>query len=252
MFQIAYFMPTIKDFIKNALAYPVSTETKEDAKVEAKQAAGDHFDTFGFHTISGGMQPDEVFNFKKEVITSIAMRLSELDPIGNQVINIPLSAIVSAGINITAEEPKVQSVIDEFWINPQFPHAGFQNIFIKDVTTSLARNLMVAGNLYLPVSVNPIDGYVDIGYINPFRVVKVDLDKGNPLIKTKLHLQPEIGHSTGRKFDIIRVERSQNGFSMDGEVFVFTINRVPNSGIGNSDLMRLEKKHNCILQDYFR
>lgn len=163
---------------------------------------------------------------KFERALQISMYLWEKDPVAQQIILKPIEAIQNAGISFQAEDEAVQSFIDEFW---DHPITGFRQQFWE-----LWRDIKLMGEGCWPVSVNEMDGSIELGFIDPINIDRVKMVPGNARVPDKVVLKAD---SLGRKqeFDVIRM---RNG-KLQGDVFYFPINKPVNSTRGRPTLLAL-------------
>jgi hypothetical protein len=93
----------------------------------------------------------------------------------------------------------------------------------------------------LPVWVNPQNGHVKIGYIDPKCIIKVVKDTSNPKI-TKSVIWKKPSGTVEREMAVINIDKQTKSKSyarLNGECFYFTINKVSSASRGRSDLLNL-------------
>lgn len=199
--------------------------------VKLQEALGGGF--FAGDIDVGGNAPDSEFRslnqhprdmnpMKYEVAVRTSQYFYEKNPLFKRVVDIPLQAVTSAGIQINSENERVREVLEDFW---QKPVGGFETTFMG--TDGLLKEMCLGGELNLPVAGNPINGEIDIAFIDSLNIQDVLKVPGNVLKEAKIRLKGKPGEE-GKTLDIM-----QNvGGMMVGEVFRFTANKPINAKRG--------------------
>lgn len=163
----------------------------------------------------------------------IAFYLYDSNPIAHRIIEMTRDFVIGDGFSFKAKDKEVQKVLEDHWNDPS------NSWEIKQDQKALEIGLY--GEQFYPVFINPYNGKVKLGYIDPTKVQKVIVDKNNPevlrWVVMKYNVQGEI-----KKFKVINAIETKgskwNGF-LDGEIFVFNINKVSFASRGRSDLLCL-------------
>lgn len=166
---------------------------------------------------------------QQDRMLEICWFLWEQNPFARRLITMMTDLILGEGISVEAQDERISKVISDTWnhrVN-QLP------VRIREFHNALALN----GELILPVAVNPITGTPTLGFLDPYQVKTVDPEPTNILIPDYVVMKPEGGVGEGQKLKIVR-ENPATG-RLEGEVFYFGINKLPNSLRGRSDLMPL-------------
>src|SRR5216683_260771 len=84
-------------------------------------------------------------------------------PFGRRIIRVMVDYVVGEGFKPIAEDPQVQEVIDRFWKHPRNNMA--------EMLDTYAVETLVFGELCLPTAVNPVDGFVTLGFADRVRLL---------------------------------------------------------------------------------
>ena len=154
----------------------------------------------------------------------LAYYLYETNPIAHRIIEITKDFVVGEGIRFSSPDPEVQRVLNEFWHDP---------VNLWDLKQhQKALELSLYGEQCYPVFVNPIDGHVRLGYIDPLEIKDVITDPENCEVVREVVL-----FAGERRLKVIG-EDEDSGL-LAGECFYFAINKVSNAKRGRSDLLCL-------------
>lgn len=163
----------------------------------------------------------------------IAFYLYDSNPLAHRIIEMTKDFITGDGFTFRAIDPTVQEILEKHW------NDSVNNWDLKQ--DQRAFELCLFGEQFYPVFINPWNGHVKLGYIEPTKVSKVVLDKQNPEIVKEVILKS--GRSGVEKhYKVINpnnVKGSANFGLLEGEIFVFNINKVTNASRGRSDLLSL-------------
>ncbi len=139
-----------------------------------------------------------------------------------RLIEISLQAIASAGIKIETEDEIIQDAWFEFW---EKPGMGMSDWFYEDMV-----DVTLSGEANWPLAVNPVNGDLEVGYVDPLNVKAIKMLPGNVrvpdklLMKDKMLTEPE----SGRVFEILK---NFGGF-LAGDLIHFPINKPRNASRG--------------------
>jgi len=103
------------------------------------------------------------------------------------------------------------------------------------------QDLLINGELAMPTTVNPIDGKVRLGYVDPGNIVEVKLDPRN--VRQPIYIKAQ-GMDTAQDtlLKVCRIDLDPESPTYDkmiGEVLYFRINHVVNQSRGHSELLEL-------------
>jgi hypothetical protein len=163
----------------------------------------------------------------------IAFYLYDSNPMAHRIVEIVRDFVVGDGFTYTANDKDVLTVIDDFWNDPD-------NNMDFEVDTNVLE-MSIFGENCIPVWVNPANGAVKLGYIDPVQIVKIKKDPHNPKINKTLIWQRNNAKDPEIK-QIINIDRnlkSPTYGKLVGDCFFFAINKVTNATRGRSDLLCL-------------
>lgn len=174
--------------------------------------------------------------------------LWESNPLAKWLIETPVNFMLGEGASVISQNDQVRAVIEAFWGDPV-------NQLDRRLRT-WARELLLYGELCLPVSVNAIDGHVRLGYVDPLAIDEVVTDPDNALITTAVRIKSSVTGGPKQLLKVIREDTrrasSTHGLLMPnamlerdlatgepyaGACFLFQINRVSSARRGRSELL---------------
>ncbi len=170
----------------------------------------------------------------------IAYWLYDKTALGHRLMEMQKDFVIGEGVKYVARDKNVQEVLDKFWKDP------INNWPITQYVKALELGLF--GEQFYPVWVNPVDGAVKLGYIDPANIKEVTRNKLNPMqlmtVVTKENLSPvvEIDEEPKNTYTIIGYDRKVSSETFEklvGEIFYFSVNRLSNSTRGRSDLLSI-------------
>lgn len=188
-------------------------------------------DDYQYRRLSGKQQKRDLTPIQQDRMLEIAWFLWEQNPFARRLITLMTDLVVGEGVTVKAVDPVIQDVLAKTWDHP----TNKLNSRLRSLYNSGTLN----GELILPVSVNDITGRPVLGFIDPWQVQKIETVPDNVLVPDYVVLKadPASGETSGRRLKIVR-EDPATGW-MEGEVFYWAINALPNSSRGRSDLMPL-------------
>lgn len=163
----------------------------------------------------------------------IAFYLNDTNPIAHRIIEIITNFVVGDGFTYTATNPKVQEVLEQFWMD-------FDNNLDMAIPDNVSE-LSLYGENCFPVWVNPVDGSVKLSYLDPSNIVKITKNKKNPRWADTVVWKAKYA-AKENSLKIIQVDRnsrSKNYGKLVGEAFYFAINKPISATRGRSDLLSL-------------
>jgi hypothetical protein len=172
----------------------------------------------------------------------IAFFLRATTPFGKRIVEVISDYVVGEGFTPAAKDERVQEVIDRFW---------------EDEINNVARNmrdwcdeLTTFGELALPVTVNPVDGFVRIGYADPQLLYSVEygtMSAGNNVpqltsFPVAVHLRQALYSTGDLRLALIRTDedpQSETFGQLNGQCFYWAINKAKGASRGLSELFAL-------------
>ncbi|ABF42408.1 hypothetical protein Acid345_3407 [Candidatus Koribacter versatilis Ellin345] len=176
-----------------------------------------------------------------ERMQQVCFYLSVTTPMGKRIVEIITSYVVGEGFNVVAKDPAVQEIIDRFWKDP-----------INDFERSLrdySNDISAFGEICLPVAVNPVDGFVRMGWIDP---IEIDAIEYQPMmtafgettitVPAFVRLKKKIGELQPQRLQIVHTDEDPNSETFGqlvGDCFFFAVNKSKAASRGLSDLFCL-------------
>lgn len=143
------------------------------------------------------------------------------------------SFLFAGKIKVVSDDDAVQQIIDRFWKDPE----NRMDIDFPE----LAMWLGLLGEQCWPVMVNPVNGHVRLGYVDPANISNIYVNPRNVKQAMQVRMQGSAGRA-GKRHAVIRKDydlRSKTYDRLVGDCFFFSINRPPNSPRGRSDFLTL-------------
>jgi hypothetical protein len=183
----------------------------------------------------------------------IAFFLRATTPFGKRIVEVISDYVVGEGFTASATDAKVQEVVDRFWKDPinrlSQQDNGESNI------SEYCDELTTFGELCIPVTVNPVDGFVRLGYVDPQRIEAVeyatlnatnvsvaDAPQEETAFPIAVRLRRRFNEPEGRRLEIIRVDEDPNSPTfgqLKGDCFYWSINKAKGASRGLSELFSL-------------
>lgn len=182
----------------------------------------------------------------------IAHWLWQRNPVARRILEITRDFVVGDGAQVHSDIPEVDERIKAFWND--------QDNNLNEFQDQLALELGKAGEVFLPVFVNPDNGHVKLGWLDPGDVVAILTDPTNIRIPVAVKVKAGTGHNYLKvirqeddpaKAGFGRLMTATEGDSIvdpsegttarpyAGSCFLFQINRPPSATRGTSDLLPL-------------
>jgi hypothetical protein len=203
--------------------------------------SGDDDTDYQFRRITSPQTLRDLNPLMHDRMQQVCFFLAVTTPFGKRIVEIITSYVVGERFKVICESPKSQAVIDRFWdddIN-----------CMPTRTQSMCTELTTFGEFCVPVSVNPVDGFVRLGYIDPMQIEsiqygKMDIGGGDQIVAFPVNvvLRKEVGIPDQRTLSIIRREEDINAPAwgyLSGETFYFAINKAMSASRGISELFSL-------------
>jgi len=162
-------------------------------------------------------------------------------PFGKRIVEVITSYVVGKGVRVTAKDPAVQDVIDDFW-KDEVNH-------MDQTCRDWCDELTTFGELCIPLVVNPVSGKVRLGYIDPMNIdtiqfaeMKTQNTKVGISFAYAVHVRREVGEKLGPPMEIVRRVDDPNNTgwgTLQGECFYFALNKAKSASRGFSELFSL-------------
>lgn len=167
--------------------------------------------------------------------------LAVTTPFGKRIVEILTEYTLGKGLRITARDPRVQDVIDDFWKD----EVNDMDANVEAITNELT----IFGEMCTPVAVNPVNGDVRLGYIDPMNIDTIQFAEmatadGTASINVPyaVRLRREVGEVLQKPMMLIRRDEDPNSVTfgrLNGECFYWTLNKVKSASRGFSELFSL-------------
>lgn len=176
---------------------------------------------------------------QQDRMQKLAEYLWQSNLLANRLVEVPLAYLLAEGVQLQCAEPEHQKLLDAFWHDP------INNWPLK--LESRVRALALHGEQCFIANVNTGSGFVRLGYLDPRHIAQVVMDPDNP--------EQAIGVVTKKdtrgkyhKYKVIVLGDDDALFSqrtaqiratdfVDGECFLFQLNKFPSGSRGRSDLL---------------
>lgn len=169
-----------------------------------------------------------------------AFYLWQANVLANRLIEIPLAYLLGEGVTLkpTGEDQQEQraQVLTDFWKHP---------INQLDITLERKlRELGLFGELALPAFVNPVDGTVQLGYLDPQHIETVVYHSDNPALPIGIVTVADKKGVKRRYRTVFNgpeslmtagTQAARESFT-DGDIFYFAVNQLAGDRRGRSDL----------------
>ena len=172
----------------------------------------------------------------------VAYYLYLVNPLAHRIVEYTKNYVVGDGVSVRAEDPAVERVIERFW-----------NDAVNRVERMLpesVKELGIFGEQCWLAAVNPVDGRVRLGYLDPAEIEAIEwgeLRVGGEVGESDLVVSVPVavvrrgsaGDSAPRRLRIIRVDEDPESASfgrLTGDCFYFAINKARSASRGVSDL----------------
>jgi hypothetical protein len=157
------------------------------------------------------------------------------NPLANTIVETITNFTLGRGVLVSAANRRVQRVLDAFWRDPD----NRMDARVYDLCTELS----VYGEQFIRFFVNPIDGSVKIGQIDPSTIDEIETDPDNIEKPLRFHQRP-VGPSATTPGDPSPTQQGVldtegRWFEAGREVAQFAIHKVSNAKRGRSDLATL-------------
>ncbi len=179
---------------------------------------------------SGGrFKTRDLTPIQQDRMIEIAWYLLESNPFAKRLLGLMTDLVVAEGWSVSAKEPAINEIVQKTWKHPinRFDQR------LRELYFAYSAN----GELILPVARNPITAIPHVGYFDPLQVLRVEMREDNVMVPEFVILKGANGATEGARLKVVQ-EDPVSGL-LDGEVFYFRTNAMPNSSRGRSDLLTL-------------
>ena len=222
----------------------LTAEMKTAAEAMAPQlftlTTGDGEDP-GFRRITSRATLRDLNPLMHDRMLQVCYFLAVTTPFGKRIVEILTDYTLGKGVRVTAKDPRVQQVIDDFW-----------NDEVNDMDANVESwcdEQTIFGELCVPVAVNQTSGKVRVGYIDPMNIDTIQFAEmatadGTASVNVPLavRLRREVGEVLQKPMMLVRrVEdpNDENYGRLNGECFYFALNKAKSASRGFSELFAL-------------
>jgi hypothetical protein len=176
-----------------------------------------------------------------ERMQAVCFYLKATNPFAKRIVEVITSYVVGEGFRPAATDPDVHEVVMKFW-----------NDLVNNMDAALkdqCDELTTFGELCLPVAVNPVDGSVRLGYIDPQQIESVEYGaietasgQQQITIPVAVHLRRKQSETVGQRLEIVRMDEdvtSPTFGQLKGDCFYHAINKAKGASRGLSELFAL-------------
>lgn len=135
---------------------------------------------------------------QQEKMLRIVHWLYASHPLARRIIDMTAEFCVEGGIRIVAKDPRIQTILDNHWNDPdnKWPLYQFERF----------RDLCLTGEACYPVSVNPHNGHVKLGHIDPGDIYVVMQNADNLLAEDAVILKLRPGDVKQRALRLVSTD----------------------------------------------
>lgn len=211
-------------------AVVAATAIVEEAYLAPAGALIDN-DDWQYRRVAGGQRflTRDLHPIAQEKMLQIAWWLIESNPLAKRLIGLMTDLVIGEGVQPTAKDEDLADILTRTWTHP-VNRLGER---LRSLYTALRLN----GELILPVARNPVSGIPVLGYLDPLQLARPVVDPDNALEIDALVLKSTAGAAEGARLQVVR-ENPETG-KLEGDVFYFRVNSLPNASRGRSDLLAL-------------
>ncbi len=202
---------------------------------------GGNFEDAGWRRITSPNTLRDLNPLMQQRMQQVCFYLGVTNPFAKQILRLITSYVVGEGFSVACESTKVQEVVDRFWKDP------INNLDYN--LTEWTREKLTFGESCLPASVNPVDGFVRLGYIDPMDIEAVEqglLHTGDGhdeiAIPVAVRLRQRLGEAESRRLTLVRMDEdvtSPTYGKLSGECFYWAINKAKTGSRGISEIFAL-------------
>jgi len=188
----------------------------------------------GYRRMGGGGQNlRDLMPMAQDRMFEIAYFMFDSSAMTRRMARMDKGFLFAEPITVTSEDEDVQDIIDRFWHDPE----NNMDLDLPDQVMWLS----LLGEQLWPVEVNPHNGHVTLGYVDPSQISKVWVNRMNIKHAVRVDLMGDGGRA-GKKLAVIRRDNNINSKTygrMQGDCFFWRINKPPSGSRGRSDFLTL-------------
>lgn len=187
----------------------------------------------GYRPMAGGLGQRNLDAVSQDRMFEIAYFMWDSSPMTRRLARMDKTFLFGEPVTVTSDEDAVQEIIDAFMDDPE----NNLNVFFPENVLWLG----LLGEQCWPVEINPHNGHVTLGYVDPAWIAQVHVNRRNTRQLMRVDLKGD-GGRPGRRMPVIRRDNDINSKSFGklvGECFFFKLNAPPNSPRGRSDFLTL-------------
>lgn len=185
----------------------------------------------GYRPLTAGQQRRDLHPITNDRMLEIAYYMYDTSGMVRRFVRDTKNFVLGEGIIINHPDPDALEILNRFWEDSQ----NLMNIKLE----SKVEFLGLLGEQCWPAFINPVNGHVKLGYVDPASIAEVHTDPQNVEVIQRVDLKGRMGRS-GKKYAVIREDASPMSKTFGrlvGDCFFFAINKPPNSPRGRSDLL---------------
>lgn len=194
-----------------------------------------------FRRISSPQQRRDLNPVMQDRMQAIAYYLWATNPFAKRIIEVITSYVVGRGFTPSATDSAVQDLLNIFWSDPV-------NRMDRSVK-SWCDEQSLYGEICVPVAVNPVDGRVRLGYIDPLDIQEIEFGRMETSggytdlsVAVAVILRRRVGERENVRLEI--VHRDENPLSdtyglLIGDCFYWAINKAKGASRGLGELFTL-------------
>ena len=197
-----------------------------------------------FRGLGGTLAPRDLLPPMHARMQQVAYYLYLVNPLAHRIVEYTKNYVVGDGVTVAADDPAVQRLLDSFWQDP---------VNRMDLTLpEIIKELSIFGEQCWLAAVNPVNGRVRLGYLDPAEIEAVEWGEielaagpeGNTAVSVPVAVwrRPASGETQPRRFRIVRLEEDPESATfgrLTGECFYFAINKARSASRGVSDLFAI-------------
>ena len=181
----------------------------------------------------------------------VAYYLYLVNPLAHRIVEHMKNYVVGDGVEIRADDPAAQRVLDAFW------HDAINRMDV--MVPEVVKELCIFGEQCWLAAVNPVNGRVRLGYLDPAEIEAIEWgeieleiggdrnrnsNSGSTAISVPVAVwrRPAAGERNSRRFRIARLDEDPDSPTFGrlvGECFYFAINKARSASRGVSDLFAI-------------
>jgi hypothetical protein len=211
-----------------------------------------------YRGLGGTLSPRDLMPPMHARMQQVAYYLYLVNPLAHRIVEHTKNYVVGDGVEIKAENPAAQRVLDAFW------HDAINRMDL--MVPEVVKELSIFGEQCWLAAVNPVNGRVRLGYLDPAEIEAIewgeieleigedanrnsesgtrDANSGSTAISVPVAVwrRPAAGERNSRRFRIARLDEDPDSPTfgrLTGECFYFAINKARSASRGVSDLFAI-------------